>query len=180
MARTQEDTSSAGKALDPWDDPANDIAVMVPLTAAQIELAYKAIAGEPLPENVAIGGSGSTAQEIQAQIREGKTLEDVFGTQKLKAWQDIAGEPVTVLKFHLNPSTIKPDPGKPPTPQVYAVVTMVRSSGEIEQRQCGGGNVLVQLMKAAEEGWFPLRVKIAVGKVADTGNTVLRLEKADG
>ena len=122
---------------------------------------------------------GGKSGAFQDQIRQGKTFDDVFAPQKLKAWQDIAGEPVLVRRFHLNPSTIKKETGKP-SPAVYAVVEMVRGSGEVELRQCGGGNVLTQLVKAWEHGWLPCRLKIMSSEVRGTGNTVLRLEKVDG
>ena len=166
--------------LDPWDDPANQVAEMPKPTAPVLLAAYAAIRDGILPDGVIVGDSDVTAQAIQDQIRAGKTFDDVFAPQKLKAWQDIAGEPVLVRRFHLNPSTIKPDPTKPPSPAVYAVVEMVRGTGEIELRQCGGGNVLTQLVKAWEHGWLPCLLKLMASEVRGSGNTVLRLEKVDG
>ena len=180
MSKLQE-KQKAGKELDPWDDPANQVAEMPKPTEPVLLAAYAAIRDGVLPEGVIVGDSEVTAQAIQDQIRAGKTFDDVFAPQKLKAWQDIAGEPVLVRRFHLNPSTIKNEtPGKSPSPAVYAVVEMVRGTGEIELRQCGGGNVLTQLVKAWEHGWLPCRLKIMVNEVRGSGNTVLRLEKVDG
>jgi hypothetical protein len=178
MAKMQE--SESGQALDPWDDPANDVQVMPAPTADVLEVAYRAIRDGVLPDGVVIGSSDVTAQAIQDQIRQGKSFDDVFAPSKLKAWQDLAGEPVLVRRFHLNPSTIKNEtPGKGPSPAVYAVVEIVRGSGEVELVQCGGGNVLTQLVKAWEHGWLPCKLKIVASEVRGSGNTVLRLEKAD-
>lgn len=178
-----KDTATpAGVEIDPWDDPANDLPVRpMPAPSAELVAAARSAIDGTLPDGVIgqleLGDPEITARRIRDEIRNADTFDEAFGVQKLPAWQEIAGEPVRVHGFHLNPSTINDrDKGGP---AAYAVVQMTRlATGELEVRQCGGGNVLEQLVWAWEHQRFPLVVKL-IAKQTDAGNTVLRLEKVE-
>jgi hypothetical protein len=182
MAKDTATETATGTDVDPWDDPANDHPVrpMPEPTVELVAMARSAIDGV-LPDGAIgqgeIGDPEITARQIREEIRKAGSFDEAFGVQKLPAWQDIAGEPVRVHGFHLNPSTVNDrDNGGP---AAYAVVQMTRlATGELEVRQCGGGNVLEQLVWAWEHKTFPMIVKLT-STSTKSGNTVLRLEKVE-
>ena len=46
--------------------------------------------------------------------------------------------------------------------------------------QTGGGNVLMQLVKAWEKGWFPFTARLVVKDTKTPGRKTLWLEKVEG
>jgi len=115
-----------------------------------IDAAYAAILdGEPL--NDKYDDPEVVSRAIVQRILDSDTFEDVFAPQDLKAWGDFEGVPVKVQTFHLNRSAFAGEGGS----SIYAVVDMtILSSGEVVTVTCGGRNVLAQLVKMLEKGWF--------------------------
>lgn len=117
-------------------------------TPEVMEQAYAAVMyGEKPPE---VGDPTITARAIQERIRDADSFDEVFKQQSLPSWGNYVGEVVTIGGFHLNPSQFEEGSA------VYAVVAL-RREGEDDFKPylCGGGNVLTQLLKAWEQGWFP-------------------------
>ena len=124
-----------------------------------------------------MGDPSITARAIQDRIRAAETFDQVFKAQSLPSWQEYEGEVVSVLAFHLNPSSFEGEG----TSAAYGVVELgIPETGEIVTVQTGGGNVLMQLVKAWEKGWFPFTARLVVKDTKTPGRKTLWLEKVDG
>lgn len=120
-------------------------------TKELVEQAYTAILGGGLPPEV--GDPEITRKMILTRIAEGTFEESLDPSASLPSLQAYAGEPVLFRGFHLNPSSFKETEG---APDAYAVIEISNpATGEEDLVQFGGGNVLMQLIKAWEEGKFP-------------------------
>ena len=133
-------------------------------TSEVLEQAYRAVMDGDLPPEV--GDPAVTARAIQERIRQADSFDAAFKPQDLPKWRSLMDEPVTVGGFHLNPSSF--DKGS----AVYAVVELRREGeDDFSPYQVGGGNVLTQLLKAWEQGWFPFRGKLIGRKTAQDFET---------
>lgn len=150
---------------------------MIKPTPELVEQAYAAIMDGELPPE--IGDSSITARAIQQKIREGESFDDVFAPQSLKPLSDFEGQPVVIYGFHLNPSSFyDPKKGDDAGPAAYAVVEIGDpESGELITVGTGGGNVLVQLVKAWEKGWFPFQAILREKDTRTPGRSTYWLEK---
>jgi hypothetical protein len=135
-----------------------------------MEQAYAAVMdGVPPPE---VGDPTITARAIQERIRESDRFDEVFKQQTLPKWSELLGEVVTIGGFHLNPSAFEQGSS------VYAVVELARDDdGDFKPYQCGGANVLTQLLKAWEQSWFPFRGAL-IGKPTKQGFETYYIEAA--
>jgi hypothetical protein len=133
-------------------------------TPETMEAAYAAVMDGELPPEV--GDPTITARAIQERIRNSDSFDDVFKAQSLTPWAELIGEVVTVGGFHLNPSTQEGGSA------VYAVVSL-RRDGEDDfmPYSCGGANVLTQLLKAWEQGWFPFQASLVSKKTSKNFDT---------
>src|SRR5690348_9097300 len=123
---------------------------MIEPTPELVEQAYAAVLGDS--EYPEVGDPAITARAIQERIRNTDSFDDVFKPQALPKWSDLVGEVVTVGGFHLNPSSFEEGPN------AYAVVELRRDGeDDFSSYQCGGQNVLMQLLKAWEQSWFPFQ-----------------------
>lgn len=141
----------------------------------QIELAYQAILGDA--ELPAATDPEVVSRAIMERILAAETFEAAFAAQNLEGWREYLDVPVFVQGFHLNRSTYDA-PGSSP---VYAVVDLtLAADGEPVTVTCGGRNVLMQLVKMLERGWFdrPVRL-VAKQTAADHGGSALWLESAE-
>lgn len=149
------------------------LAVIEP-TPKLVAQVYRAIIeGEVPPE---IGDPGITAKAIQWRVAQGTFDDSMDWQSQLPPLAETAVYPHPSLEktkvsgpmlfhgFHLNPSTIENPEGDK---GVYAVVDATDlATGERDTYSAGGGNVLVQLAKAWEEGKYPFE---GVFAVATTG-----------
>lgn len=138
-------------------------------TQQVLDQVYEAIIyGGEIPE---VGDPEITAQAIQERIRSSESFDEVFKPQQLPKWSELMGEVVTIGGFHLNPSRFEKGSS------VYAVVALKRDGeDDFSPYQCGGGNVLTQLVKAWEQGWFPFKAAL-VGRKTGQDYTTFRIEK---
>lgn len=138
-----------------------------------VRRAYAAIIdGTEPPE---IGDPEITNRAILEEIVAADSFEAVFQAQSLPSWSEAyLDRDVTVLGFHLNPSSF--DQGS----AVYAVVEIAdpEDAGELKRVTIGGQKVLVQLVKAWENKWFPCRLRLTAKDTRTDGRKVLGLEPA--
>ena len=141
-------------------------------TADAVKAAYAAILdGAELPHD---RDPQVVSRAIMLRIVEAESFEDAFRTQNLDAWRDHLNRPAFVESFHLNPSSIDGGTG----PGVYAVVDLSwGDTGEKATVTCGGANVLTQLVKMLERGWFDRPVQL-IAKPTREGFDALWLEDA--
>jgi hypothetical protein len=126
---------------------------MIEPTADLVKQAYDAVIDGVMPPEV--GDPAITARAIALRIRSARSFEEAFHPQDLTPWSRYLDEVVTIGGFHLNPSAFEKGP------VVYAVVDIARDeTGEFEPVQCGGLNVLTQLILAWEQHWYPFRGKL--------------------
>lgn len=168
MSKTQE----TGTEVVPWEDPTEAPAMIEPRPPL-VQAAYAAIQDGQLPPEV--GDPSVTARMIQDRIRNADSFDEVFGSQKLTPLSDLAGEDLTFHAFHLNPSSFADNPIA-----AYAVIEVSDRAGELRTVSSGGGNVLIQLVKAWEKGWFPFRARVVSKETRTPGRRTLWLEKAEG
>lgn len=129
-----------------------------------MEQAYSAVINGTEPPEA--GDPTITAQAIQERIRQSDTFDAVFKPQSLPKWSDLIGEVVTIGGFHLNPSTFEKGSS------VYAIVSLRREGDDdFAPYQCGGGNVLTQLLKAWEQSWFPFQGALTSRKTGQGHDT---------
>lgn len=142
-------------------------------TKELVDQAYAAIIDGTLPPEV--GDPEVTARAIKLQLASAERFEEVFRAQSLPGWsQELLDVPVIIYGFHLNPSSFDES-----TSSVYAVVELVAGDdGEIRSYSCGGENVLVQLVKAWEKGWFPFKARLTSKPTGTKGRSVFWLEAA--
>jgi len=150
-----------------------DLRPMPTPDAKTVKMAYAAILDGTKPPE--IGDPEITNRAILEEIANADTFEAVFQAQSLPAWQEYAlDKPVTVGGFHLNPSSFEGGSS------VYAVVELLEPDdvGEVKlvRVTVGGQKVLVQLLKAWEKGWFPIRVQLSSKQTRTEGREVLGLE----
>jgi hypothetical protein len=156
------ETESASTELAPWDEPPRGLAAIEP-TPELVEQAYNAIINKELPPE--IGDPEITARLIMERIKAGTFDESMDPRESLASWsKEYAEQPVTVIGFHLNPSTFENEEGEK---GVYAVVELMVEGGELVTVSCGGGNVLMQLVKAWEENRYPFVCQLT-GKATST------------
>lgn len=142
----------------------------------ELDVFWKAILDGELPEGFgAAEDADAVSRAIVERIRGEEDFDSVFGEQELAAWRDtLLDVPVQVVNFHLNKSTVDGGRGGP----LYAVVEVVRlSDSEQLTVTCGGRNVLAQLAKILENGWWDKPVKMVARRTGE-GYDVLRLAKA--
>jgi len=155
----------------------NETGRMIEATPDLVEQAYAAIIEGELPPEV--GDPEVTRRAIQERIKTADSFDDVFAPQSLTPWTQYAGEIVTVYGFHLNPSSFR-DGAENGGSAVYAVVEISRT-GDVDDAEpvsTGGGNVLLQLVKAWEKGWFPFKATLAVRPGSTPGREVHWIQKA--
>lgn len=142
-------------------------------TPELVAAAYDAIIEGKAPP--VIGDPDATMYRILTEIREATTPEQVFQAQTLPSWQEaFLDEPVIVHSISLNPSTFDDS-----TSSVYAVVELSNpETGEATTVSVGGQKVLVQLVKAYELQWFPIKVRLTAKETGNAGRQVLGLEYA--
>lgn len=125
----------------------------------ELEIAYRAILEGELPEGFgAAEDAEAVSRAIVQRIAEADDFDAVFSPQDLPGWRDVLLDtPVKVIDFHLNRSTVAGGAGS----AVYAVVEVERlSDGEHLTVSCGGRNVLAQLVKILEKGWWDKPLKM--------------------
>jgi hypothetical protein len=134
----------------------------------EMEMAWDAVLnGKPLPE---MGDPEITARAIKERIKDADSFDEVFKSQDLPKWSDLIGEVVTIGGFHLNPSSFEKGSS------VYAVVELRREGeDDFHPYQCGGENVLMQLLKALEQQWFPFNGAL-IGKDTRQGHTTYYIQ----
>ncbi len=135
-----------------------------------IEAAYNAImTGAKLPIE---RDPEAVSKAIMERIAKAETFEDAFQQQTLQAWREFLGRPCVIHAFHLNESSL--DTGQP----YYAVVDLEWLDDASKQTvTCGGGNVLVSLVKIYEKGWMD-RAFLLESKRTNEGYDVLWLRPA--
>ncbi len=161
--------------LEPWDGPTG-LAAIEP-TPTLVEQAYAAIMDNQVPPE--IGDPQITARLIQERIKLGTFEQSLNPADSLPAWtKTLEGVEVVVYGFHLNPSTFENEDG---VKGVYAVVELGDvESGEMTTVSTGAGNVLMQLVKAWEEGKFPFRATLVEKKTSTPGRSTYWLQRAQG
>lgn len=133
-------------------------------TPELMEMAYAAVMDGTMPPEV--GDPAITTRAIQERIRATDKFDEAFKPQSLTPWNELLGEVVTVGGFHLNPSTLEGQSA------VYAVVSLRREGeDDFKPYSCGGGNVLTQLLKAWEQGWFPFQGVLVSRKTSQNYDT---------
>ena len=169
MSKTQTDPSTE---VVPWEDDLPTSAKIKP-TPELVKMYFDAIEST-LPDDVffEVGDPEITARAIRDRIRSGKTFEDVFAPQKLPRLSDLAGESFVVHGFHVQKSKYD----KADSSRIYAIVQVLRPSGELELRHTGGTNVLTQLGVAWERDWFPFTTTIIVKDTGNEGRTTQWLQ----
>lgn len=132
--------------------------------------AYAAILDGEAPPQMA--DPELVTREILERIMRAETFEEAFRPQTLRAWSELIGVPVKVRDFHLNPSGLEGQ-------TVYAVceLELLDGSESTTTVTCGGKNVLMQLVKALEQGWLDKPV-VLMEKPTNEGYKVLWLEAA--
>lgn len=146
-------------------------------TKKELEVAWTAITTGELPDGFgASGDARGTALAIVDRIKSSDSFEDVFNPQELPAWRDTyLGVPVLVRDLHLNKSTVAGEGAA-----VYAVVDIEPLDGQAPATvSCGGQNVLAQLLKILENGWWDKPVKMIAKRTAE-GYDALWLVSAEG
>lgn len=143
----------------------------------ELKVAWTAIMTGELPDGFgAAGDARGTALAIVDRIKHSESFEDVFNPQELPAWRDnYLGVPLLVRDLHLNKSTVAGE-GAP----IYAVVDIEPLDGRPPATvSCGGQNVLAQLLKMLENGWWDKPVKMIAKRTAE-GYDALWLVSAEG
>lgn len=146
---------------------------LVSASPEELKLAYGAVLnGDVLP---ASADPEVMSQAIAQRIADAESFDEVFRPQSLPSWgRQFLGIPVRIRDVRLNRST-KSEDGKS-GPSVYAVVDLlVVETGEMVTVQCGGRNVLVQLLKIVEKRWTEQTYRL-VSKPTGSGYDVLWLE----
>lgn len=112
-------------------------------------------------------------ERIMAELLKATSLDELLRERKLTAWRDeLLNVPVIVRSVKFNRSD---KPGLP----VYAVAELANpETGETTLASCGGKAVVVQLFRAATEGWLPARMMLVEGKETRTGGVPLSLVAA--
>lgn len=180
MAKSQEAEQSQDVAI--RNEAMAPTSAKVEPTPALVDAAYAAIEGN-LPEGVLIevGDPELVAMAIRERIRSGQTFDEVFAPQKLPSLGALAtsnpevGETIVFNGFHFAPSKYESEDGKKSS-SVYAIVQIVRRTGELELRHAGGGNVLTQLVWAWAHRAFPFKAKV-ISKETGQQRTTYWLEK---
>lgn len=109
---------------------------------------------------------GAMADAIAKRIRAGETFEDVFRSQDEQLPGFPEDVPFTLHGFHLNPSSYWEN-GKGEGLSAYAVCDITRQdSGERITCSIGGRNVLEQLYKILQNGWWDKTYKLVVKDTA--------------
>lgn len=135
-------------------------------TPELVAQAYAAVKDNELPPN--IGDPEIMSRMILERIEQGTLDDSLAPSEKLPNWaRDYEDVPVAVYGFHMNPSTIDDENGDR---GVYAIVELaIVGSGEIVTVQTGAKNVLMQLVKAWEEGRYPFTCKLEVVSTGTAG-----------
>lgn len=165
-------TSAKNTELAPWEDETEiaGLAAIAP-TAELVQQAYDAIIEKTLPPE--IGDPKITARMILERLKNSSLDESMTPAGSLPAWsKEYLDRAVTVFGFHMNKSTFEDEDGRK---GVYAVVELAAADGELVTVQCGGQNVLVQLVKAWEEGRYPFRCCLVAQETGSPGRSTLYL-----
>lgn len=136
---------------------------MMEATPELVQEAYAAIRDGELPPEV--GDPGVTQRLILQRIQDGSFEQSLEPTAKLPSLQEYVDTPMVYLAFHFNPSSFRDAKDNASPSSVYAVLE-VADPGTFETRtvQFGGVNVLMQLVKAWEEGKFPFTAELVGNK----------------
>lgn len=177
MSKPQDQPVVTGAEVATVDEA--NVPTMIRPTSELVEKAYDAVINGNLPPEV--GDPAVTARSIQERIRRGSFDESMTPAESLPSWGDTyPGQLVTVLSFHLNPSTFEaqegPNKGKK---GAYAVVELIEPEGEIVTVQTGAGNILTQLVKAWEEERFPFPAVLESKATGQAGRSVQWLRAPD-
>lgn len=140
----------------------------------ELQVAYKAILDGELPDGFgAAEDAEAVSRAIIERIAAAEDFDEVFSPQDLLGWKDaLLDEPVKLRDFHLNKAGFEGGSA------VYAVCEVERlSDGELLTVSCGGRNVLTQLVKILEKGWWDNPIKMIAKRTAE-GFDALWLVKA--
>src|ERR1035437_1027439 len=146
-------------------------------TAELVAMAYDAIQNGTLPPEV--GDPKITAQLILQRIREGTLEESLNPAVSLPNLQDYRDKPMVFVGFHFNPSAFRDATDSASPSSVYAILELADpETWETFLVQFGGVNVLMQLVKAWEEGKFPFRATLTGAKTGQ-GYTTFWLRSSE-
>lgn len=95
------------------------------------------------------------ALEFAERLMQAKTPEQLFSVAEAVSAESILGEPFALLDAQFLKSDF--DEGGF---SVYALLRCANADGEAFAVTCGGRNVVVQCLRAKEEGWLPRLVRI--------------------
>ena len=166
----------------PWEEAEQSGLARIEPTKELVQQAYDAVINRQQPPE--IGDPEIVARLIQERIRQGSFDDSMQVLESLPSWgesfgsKDLATAPVMVVRgFHLNPSAFEDEDGRK---GVYAVVELADAeTGEFTTVQTGAGNVLVQLVKAWEEGRFPFLARYEIRPTATPGRSTHWLRSAE-
>jgi hypothetical protein len=120
---------------------------LVPLHAVREAL----ISGQ-IPEMV---DPDAVAREIAMMLLEAKTPEALFAAPGTTKPVEILDQPFVLERVRFMPSTI--EDAKSP---IYALMDLLDHHGEVRVVPCGGQAVVVQCLRAVEEGWLPVSIRL--------------------
>lgn len=159
--------------LAPWEQEEPVGMAAIAPTPELVQQAYRAIKFNEVPPEV--GDPEIVARLILERIERGSFDESMQPAETLTAWGDLyLDQTVVVYGFHLNKSTIENAEGEK---GVYAVVELAQvGTGEMMTVSIGGRNVLMQLVKAWEEGRFPFPAKLIAKPTGTPGRKTYWLQ----
>ena len=112
------------------------------------------------------------ADMIADRLLRATSAEELFNAQGTTPTKQILGQPMTLRDCIFMPSEV--DDAKIP---IYAVLDLVDMNGVQHVVACGGRAVVIQCLRAKEEGWLPWQVKLLeAGKERKGRNRPLYLE----
>lgn len=104
---------------------------------------------------VEVADPDAVMREIAMQLMDADTPEALFAVPGTTKPADILGERFTLTEIRFMPSTIEDARVK-----VYALMTLVDKDGVPRKVPCGGQALMVQCLRAKEEGWLPWDVML--------------------
>lgn len=139
---------------------------LVPLPAVR-----EAILTGRVPE---VADPDAVAREIALQLLDARNAEELFAAPGTTKPTEILGQPFVLRGVKFMPSAI--EDAKSP---VYALMELVDHNGEQRIVPCGGQAVVIQCLRAIEEGWLPWGVMLVeAGRQREGRNRPLYLVTA--
>lgn len=99
--------------------------------------------------------TNALAMEFAERLLDARTPEELFSVTEAISAESILGEP-----FYLEDAQFLKSDFDEGGLSVYALLRCVSKDGERFAVTCGGRNVVVQCLRAKEEGWLPRTVRI--------------------